>query len=108
MFSPRITPLARAFNAEFNGMTLSPATADDLETARARLITDLRVLLTDRDREFLLSVKKSTPNWMLFAHPQAERLPAVQWKLQNIARIAPEKRNAAISRLEAVLRAGET
>ena len=107
MFSPRLTPLARAFNAEFNGMTLLPVTADDLETARARLITNLRSLLTDQDRGFLLSVKQGTPNWTLFAHPRAEQLPAVQWKLQNIARIAPEKRNAAISRLETVLRADQ-
>jgi hypothetical protein len=88
-------------------MTLVPVTPDDLEKARTRLITDLRALLTDRDREFLLSVKRGNPNWTLFAHPRAERLPAVQWKLQNIARIAPEKRNAAISRLEVALRAGE-
>ena len=107
MFSPRITPLARAFNTEFNGMTLVRVTPDDLEKARNRLITDLRALLTDRDREFLLSVKRGNPNWTLFAHPGAARLPAVQWKLQSIARIAPEKRNAAISRLEMVLRAGE-
>jgi len=107
MFSPRITPLARAFNTEFNGMTLVRVTPDDLEKARNRLITDLRALLTGRDREFLLSVKRGNPNWTLFAHPGAARLPAVQWKLQSIARIAPEKRNAAISRLEMVLRAGE-
>jgi predicted nucleotidyltransferase component of viral defense system len=107
MLSPRFTPLARAFNTEFNGMTLVPVTPDDLEKARTRLISDLRALLTDRDREFLLSVKRGIPTWTLFAHPRAERLPAVQWKLQNIARMAPEKRNAAISRLETVLRAGE-
>jgi predicted nucleotidyltransferase component of viral defense system len=107
MLSPRLTPLARVFNTEFNGMTLVPVTPDDLEKARTKLIADLRAQLTDRDREFLLSVKRGNPNWTLFAHPQAERLPAVQWKLQNIARIAPEKRDAAISRLEAVLRAGE-
>jgi hypothetical protein len=107
MFSPRLTPLARAFNAEFNGMTLMPVTADDLETARTKVIADLHALLTDKDREFLLSVKQGSPNWTLFAHPRAEMLPAVQWKLQNIARIAPEKRNAAISRLQKVLRAGE-
>jgi len=107
MLSPRLTPLARVFNTEFNGMTLVPVTPDDLEKARTRLISDLRALLTDGDREFLLSVKRGNPNWTLFAHPRAERLPAVQWKLQNIARIAPEKRNAAISRLQTVLRTGE-
>ena len=81
MFSPRLTPLARAFNVEFNGMTLMPVTADELETARTKLIVDLHALLPDRDREFLPSVKQGNPNWTLFAHPRAEMLPAIQRKL---------------------------
>ena len=48
-------------------------------------------------------MKQGQPKWNLFAHPHAEQLPAVQWKLQNIAHMAPEKQRAAIARLEAVL-----
>lgn len=103
MLSPRFTPLAQVFNSEFSGMTLAPVTAENLEEARRRLAVELRAMLTEDDKEFLLSVKRGNGNWKSFAHPAAERLPAIQWKLQNIARMTSQKRTAAVGRLEAVL-----
>jgi predicted nucleotidyltransferase component of viral defense system len=104
MLSPRLAPLAGAFNSEFSGMTLVPVTSEDLEAVRRKLIADLRAMFTDADKEFLLSVKKGDTKWQLFAYPSAEQLPAVQWKMQNIAQMKAEKRSAAVARLEAVLR----
>ncbi len=103
MLSPRFAPLAQVFNSEFNGMTLVPVTLEDLEEARRRLVVELRAMLTEEDKEFLLSVKRGEGNWKSFAHPAAEGLPAIQWKLQNLARMTPQKRAAAVGRLEAVL-----
>jgi hypothetical protein len=40
--------------------------------------------LTDKDKEFLLSVKNVTPDWNIY---DFERFPAVQWKLQNLQKI---------------------
>ena len=104
MLAPRLAPLSRAFNAEFTGMTLVPVTAEALEAARKKLIDDLRAMLTDDDKEFLLAMKRGTPEWRKFAHPQAELLPAIQWKQRNLERMTPPKRAAALARLEAVLR----
>jgi hypothetical protein len=84
-------------------MTLIPVAPEDLDQARHKLINDLHAMFTDVDKEFLLSVKHGQPKWNQFAHPHAEQLPAVRWKLQNIAHMAPEKRRGAIARLEAVL-----
>jgi hypothetical protein len=84
-------------------MTLVPVTPEDLEEVRQKLVADLRAMLTDADKEFLLSVKRGYVKWHSFAHPHAEQLPAVQWKLQNIAKMTPEKRGTAIARLEAAL-----
>jgi nucleotidyltransferase AbiEii toxin of type IV toxin-antitoxin system len=103
MLSPRFAPLAQVFTSEFGGMTLVPVTLEDLEEARRTLAVELRAMLTDADKEFLLSVKRGNGNWKSFAHPAAESLPAIQWKLQNIARMTPQKRAAAVGRLEAVL-----
>ena len=66
-------------------------------------MVELRTMLTEDDKEFLLSVKRGKGNWKSFAHPAAESFPAIQWKLQNIARMTPQKRAAAVQRLEAVL-----
>jgi hypothetical protein len=103
MLSPRFAPLAQVFTSEFSGMTLVPVTLQGLEEARRRLGLELHAMLTEADKEFLLSVKRGNGNWKSFAHPTAERLPAIQWKLQNIARMTPQKRAAAVGRLEAVL-----
>jgi predicted nucleotidyltransferase component of viral defense system len=102
MIAPRLMPLFRAFNAEFTGMTLVPISLEALEAARTKLIEDLRVMLIDADRHFLLSVKQGQPDWQAFAYPAARHLPAIQWKLQNIARMTVRKRAEAIARLEAV------
>ena len=103
LLSPRAVPLPEVFGREFSGMTLISVTPEDLDRARQKLVNDLHAMFTDVDKEFLLSVKQGQPKWNLFAHPHAERLPAVQWKLQNIVQMAPERRRAAIARLEAVL-----
>ena len=103
MLSPRFAPLAQVFNSEFSGMTLVPVTREDLEEARRTLVVELRAMLTEADKEFLLSVKRGNGHWRSFAHPAAERMPAIQWKLQNIARMTPQKRAAAVRTLEAVL-----
>jgi len=103
MLSPRFVPLAQVFKSEFSGMTLVPVTPEDLEEARRKLVVELRAMLTETDKEFLLSVKRGKGNWKSFAHPAAEGLPAIQWKLQTLARMTPQKRAAAVGRLEAVL-----
>lgn len=103
MLAPRFTPLAHAFNSEFNGMTFVKVTLEELEAARKKLVVDLHTMLTDSDKAFLLSVKRGDVNWQAFAYPTAEQLPAIQWKLENIARMTPKKRSTAIARLETVL-----
>jgi hypothetical protein len=85
-------------------MTLVSVMPEDLEEVRRNLVAELRAMFTDADKEFLLSVKRGNANWKSFAYPAAEQLPAVQWRLQNIERMTPQKRSAAIARLEAVLR----
>jgi hypothetical protein len=60
-------------------------------------------MLTETDKEFLVSVKRGKGDCKSFAHPAAEGLPAIEWNLQNLARMTPQKRSAAVGRLEAVL-----
>jgi hypothetical protein len=84
-------------------MALVPVTVEDLEGARRRLVFELRGMLMETDKKFLLSVKRGEGDWKSFTHPAAEGLPGIQWKLQNIARMTPQKCAAAVGRLEAVL-----
>jgi len=51
-----------------------------------------------------LGLKRGEPDWKLLGVPGAEELPAVRWKLQNVAKIDKEKRAELIARLKRVLK----
>jgi hypothetical protein len=67
------------------------------------MIALIQTKLTDRYRQFLLSFKRGEPDWELLRVPGVADLPAVQWKLQNVRRMAPAKREQAVERLRHVL-----
>jgi hypothetical protein len=52
------------------------------------LVSRLREEMTEEERRFIVSVKDGKPEWNLLGVPGIENLPAVQWKLQNIRRMA--------------------
>ena len=51
----------------------------------------------------LISIKRGEPNWELLGLPGIEGLPAVRWRLENVAKLDPTKRAALEARLRAVL-----
>lgn len=103
LLAPNRQPLAATFENEFLGMTLIPVTLAELEQTRETMIALIQERLTDSQRHFLLSFKQGEPDWALLNLPGIEDLPAVQWKLLNIRRMAPAKREQALERLREVL-----
>ncbi|MEK7327763.1 MAG: nucleotidyl transferase AbiEii/AbiGii toxin family protein [Chloroflexota bacterium] len=103
MLAPNPQPLATTFEEQFRGMALMPVTVQELEQARETMIALIRTRLTDRQRRFLLSFKGGEPDWSLLNLDGVSELPAVQWKLRNIQRMAPAKREQALERLRHVL-----
>jgi len=103
VLQPRWKPIDQLFQNEFDGMSNTSVALVDLEAARDRLMDTIRQHITPQDAEFLLSFKRMQPNWSLLPLKDAETLPAVRWKLQNLAKM-PEARHAeAVDKLEAVL-----
>ena len=74
-----------------------------LHKARSDLIHTVRTSLTDEDKAFLISFKARQPDWRLLKAPGANALPAVQWKIFNLGKMAADKHQAALSRLQDVL-----
>ncbi|MFZ5495335.1 MAG: nucleotidyl transferase AbiEii/AbiGii toxin family protein [Verrucomicrobiota bacterium] len=91
--------MAPAYENEFAGMAREPVTLADLLATRERLRRDLTSALTDAHRNFLLSLVAAAPRWELMTCPHLAELPAVQWKLQNLARL--HQTNPAKFRLQA-------
>ncbi len=90
LLAPPAIPIEELYTEEFVGMTREEIALSDLETARTRLIADIRSRLTGKSAAFLLSLHDAEPDFALIDLPQAERLPAIQWKLLNLRRLKAE------------------
>ena len=90
LLAPPAIPIEEMYTEEFVGMTREEIALSDLETARTRLIADIRSRLTGKSAAFLLSLHNVEPDFALIDLPQAERLPAIQWKLLNLRKLKAE------------------
>lgn len=106
LLRPNFKPLAGDFANEFEGMAREETSLERLESARARLVEELGARLTEDDKRFLLSVKEGEPDWARLPVPHAARLPAVRWRLENIAKLKrehPAKHARAVRKLRECL-----
>lgn len=81
------------FENEFAGMEREPVSLGTLEEARLRLRGELAAALTDDHKRFLLGVVAGDPPWEAMRCRHLAELPAIQWKMQNLARL--KRTNAA-------------
>ncbi len=79
--------LARPFDNEFAGMERLPVSLRALEEARIRLRRELAVALTADHKRFLIGLVAGQPPWEAMQCRHLAELPAIQWKLQNLARL---------------------
>lgn len=84
-------------------MTVDQVSRADLEETRIHLIKMIHAAFTNDDREFLLSIKRGEPQWDLLKIPGIDQLPAVRWKVQNLGKLKPAKREELLTKLKAAL-----
>ena len=89
---PKAKPLEAAFTNEFAGMTRDTVDLGTLMKMQARLIDELPKQLTPAHRHFLLSMVQGETGWDLMPMRHLRELPALQWKLANLAKL--KKRSA--------------
>jgi predicted nucleotidyltransferase component of viral defense system len=92
LLKPKWKDIKDVFEKEFKGMTLEPVNLKDLLETRDELLRLIHKGLKDEEKKFLLSLKDGEPDWALLNLPNIERLSGLQWKLENIRRMAPKKR----------------
>lgn len=79
--------MSSAFENEFVGMTRNPITLAELLEVRRKLKRELPVALTAGQRQFLLGLVVGEPDWQLMKCLHLSQLPAIRWKLQNLAKL---------------------
>jgi hypothetical protein len=77
----------RLFEKEFSGMARNLGTLAELQRVRRKLKSELPAALTPDQRQFLLGLVSGEPDWTLIKCRHLSQLPAVKWKLQNLAKI---------------------
>ncbi|KRA43226.1 nucleotidyl transferase AbiEii/AbiGii toxin family protein [Devosia sp. Root635] len=87
LLRPAPQPLDDRFVAEFEGMTAEPVSVAELDAARGQLFADLLSSLDEAAMKFLLTLHDGEPDFDAIGLPQAANLPAVKWKLQNLAKL---------------------
>ena len=100
MLNPNLTDITPIFEKEFRGMLTEPVTCEELAETRQQLIERISAALTVEEKQFIVSVKEGRPQWELLGLEGVENLPAVRWKLLNIAKIDPDKHKKAVHRLK--------
>jgi len=79
--------MSSAFENEFVGMARNPITLAELQQVRRKLKKDLPAALTASQRKFLLGLVVDEPDWQLMRCLHLSHLPAIRWKLQNLAKL---------------------
>ena len=102
VLAPRLKDIQQEFETGFVGMTEEEVTLQSLYEARGQLIAKIVGEMPDAHRRFLLSFKTGDPDWQLLGIPHAEKLPAVRWKADNLAKLPDAKRGALVANLEKV------
>ena len=88
-------------------MTAKPLPLETLYEAREIMISELRRKLTGDEAAFLEGVHICDPDFDLIGLPQAAHLPAVRWKLLNLAKFKaddPKRHADQLDALQALFR----
>ena len=104
-FSPQLIDQREAMENQFTGMTDIEFTYEEFEQTRSKLITDVRKLMTDEDKQFLISFESANPQWDGYEFEYFRDFPSIKWKLLNLAKLKkqnPAKLNAEVEKLQAV------
>ena len=80
-------PLETIYENHFRGMTSKEVSLEVLQQVRADMKRDLPRALTSSHKDFLLSLVKAEPQWALMPFPHLKDLPALKWKLANLAKL---------------------
>ena len=71
-------------------MTDVPFTYEEFEETRAKLINDVKLLMTESDKKFLISFESGQPEWEGYEFEYFKDYPSVQWKLLNLKKLAKQ------------------
>ncbi len=108
-FAPSDINRKEAMENQFAGMSDIPFSYEDYEETRRKLVADVRSILSEKDRHFLVSFERGIPDWESSEYREFRDYPSVRWKLLNLDKLKhtnPQKLQREADRLRDVLGIG--
>ncbi len=93
--------------SRFYVQKVDPFTYEEFEETRTKLISDVRSLVTEEDKKFLISFESGQPEWDGYKFEYFKDYPSVKWKLLNLQKLAkqnPQKLREQVEKLTALLK----
>ena len=103
LLAPARRELDDEFARGFAGMVETPVTLDDLLRTREDMVAEVVGGMPDEHRAFLASFERGDPDWSLLGAAHVRTLPAVRWRMMNVARLDTGRRADQVGRLERAL-----
>ena len=100
LLNPNRQEIRDIYYQEFKGLTFDQVSLTDLIQTQSFLIKNVKSILTDEEKEFLISFKSLDPQWHLLGLKDVEQLPAVKWKLLNLEKMSKTKHQQAVEKLK--------
>ncbi|MFC2079069.1 nucleotidyl transferase AbiEii/AbiGii toxin family protein [Candidatus Bipolaricaulota bacterium] len=105
LLNPHFKDISDLYLNHFQGMTDEEIPLETLINIQHQIPLLIRQSLDNDEREFLISVKRGSPKWDILGFNHLSDLPALQWKLLNIARMDRTKHAESLRKLEKALSA---
>lgn len=106
VLAARPKDIASAYANSFEGMSEELVSLDELLAARTSIVDAIVGNMPANHRRFLVSFEAGEPDWSLLAIPKVEKLPAVKWRQQNLAKLTKNRRIDLVAQLETAEKAG--
>lgn len=103
LLSPNFKDMKPVFEKEFEGMTSFDVKYEELLSVRNALVEEINKRITNDERAFLASFKERKPKWGLLGIEGAQDMPAVKWKLANLAKMNDKKHQRALHQLKKIV-----
>ncbi len=100
---PNVLDIRSLYDGQFVGMAKEEVALPELQRLQEDLPGILVKSLDENERDFLVSMKSGEPLWDSLGIENLDRFPALQWKLMNIHKMSPAKRDGALGCLQEIL-----
>ena len=104
VLAPTRKDIAQEFERGFRGMIETLVTVEELIEAREQIIAAIVGNMPQAHKDMLISFQAGEPDWSLLDVPNVEHLPAIRWRMQNLAKLDQKRRVELLEHLKTVLK----